>query len=117
MEENPSAIETLLEKAENYTKTSIELAKLHMVDKAADMLSSLVSIIVISIVAGTFLMLANIGLAFWLGEFLGSTAYGFFAVSGFYLLVMLIVMIFKNQIIKMPISDSLITSILKQKVR
>lgn len=117
MDNNPTTIEMLLEKAENYTKTSIELAKLNLIDKSADVLSSLASIIVISIVAGMFLILASIGLALWLGEFLGSGYYGFFAVAGFYLVVALIVGLFKKSLIKTPISNSFITSILKQKVR
>lgn len=107
----------LFDKAENYTKTSIELAKLQLIDKSADVLSSFVSMLIISIVAGMFLMLASVGAAFWIGEFLGNIYYGFFAVAGFYLVIALIVGLFKNQLIKTPISNSFITSILKQKVR
>jgi putative superfamily III holin-X len=117
MDNNPTTLETLLEKAENYTKTSIELAKLQLIDKSADVLSSLVSIIVISIVVGMFLMLTNIGLAFWLGEVLGNVHYGFFAVAGFYLVLAIIIGLFKDQLIKTPMSNSFITSLLKQKVR
>ena len=38
-----STIEILFEKAENYTRTSIELAKLNVIDKSSDVLSSLIS--------------------------------------------------------------------------
>jgi len=117
MDNNPTTIETLLEKAENYTKTTIELAKLQLIDKSADVLSSIVSIIVISIVAGMFLMLTNIGLAILIGELLGNVYYGFFAVASVYLIIAIIIAVFKDQFIKTPISNSFITSILKQKVR
>lgn len=117
MEDNPTTIEMLLEKAENYTKTSIELAKLQAVDKVADVVSSLVSVIVIAIVVGIFLMLTNLGLAFWLGELLGNTYYGFFALAGFYLLVALLVVSMKKQLVKIPVSNMLITSLLKEKQR
>lgn len=107
----------LLEKAENYTKTSIELAKLQAVDKVADVVSSLVSVIVIAIVVGVILMLTNLGLAFWLGELFGNTYYGFFTLAGFYLLIALVVISMNKQLIKIPVSNILITSLLKEKQR
>jgi hypothetical protein len=115
--ENPTTIETLIDKAENYARTTIELGKLQAVDKSADLLSSAAAGIVISVVVGMFLMLLNIGVAFYIGEMLGSIAYGFFAVSGFYLVVALLVIAFKNQLVKLPISNAIITGILTPKKR
>jgi Putative Actinobacterial Holin-X, holin superfamily III len=115
--ENPTTIEALLEKAENYTRTSIELAKLQAIDKGADIVSSAVAGIAIAVVVGTSLMLLNIGAAFWIGEQLGATYYGFFAVAGFYLIVALLLFFFRNQWIKLPISDSIITGMITPKRR
>lgn len=115
--EDPTTIEMLIDKAENYTKTSIELAKLNAVDKGADALSSLGSVIVVAIVVGMFLMLTNLGLAFWIGERLGNISYGFFSVAGFYLVVALILAMFRKQWLKMSISNAIISKILNEKVR
>jgi hypothetical protein len=115
--ENPTTIEALLEKAENYTRTSIELAKLQAIDKGADIVSSAVAGIAIAVVVGTSLMLLNIGVAFWVGEQLGATYYGFFAVAGFYLIVALLLFSFRNQWIKLPISDRIITGMITPKKR
>ena len=82
-----STIEILLEKAENYTRTSIELAKLNLVDKSSDVLSSLISRLAIAIVFVMFILLFNLGLSFWIGEMLGNFFYGFFIVSAFYLII------------------------------
>jgi hypothetical protein len=50
MENNATTIEMLFERAEDYTRTTVELAKLHTVDKAADVMSSLISRLAVSIV-------------------------------------------------------------------
>jgi len=115
--ENPTTIESLLEKAENYTRTSIELAKLQAIDKGADIVSSAVAGVAITVVVGTSLILLNIGVAFWIGEQLGAAYYGFFAVAGFHLLVAILLYVFRNQWIKLPISDRIITGMLTPKRR
>ena len=71
MENNTSTIETLFEKAENYTRTTVELMKLEAVDKAADVVSSMLSRAAVSIVFVMFAFLANVGLSFWIGDLLG----------------------------------------------
>ena len=69
------------------------------------------------IVVLMFVSLVNIGWAFWIGEQLGNTAYGFFAVAGFWFVVALLLLVFKNKWLKTPVSNILITEILKEKVR
>ena len=49
MTDRETPIETLLQRAEDYSKTTIELFKLNAVDKSADVVSSLVSRIVVFI--------------------------------------------------------------------
>ena len=114
MENNATTIEMLFEKAENYTKTTVELARLNVVDKTADVVSSLISRIAVSIVFAMFAFLVNIGLSLWIGELVGKIYYGFFIVSSFYLLIAIILYIFKDQWIKMPISNFMIVKMLKK---
>jgi phosphoglycerol transferase MdoB-like AlkP superfamily enzyme len=117
MDDNPTTIETLLEKAENYTKTSIELAKLRLIDKTAEIGSSFAAMVVIYLVVGMFITMVNFGWAFWIGEQLGHTAYGFFIVGGFWFIVALLLLAFKSKWLKIPVSNIIITEILKEKVR
>ena len=114
MENNATTIEMLFERAEDYTRTTVELAKLHTVDKAADVMSSLISRLAVSIVFAMFAFLANIGLSLWIGELVGKLYYGFFIVSSFYLLIAIILYIFKNEWIKTPISNFMIVKMLKK---
>jgi hypothetical protein len=114
MENNASTIEMLFERAEDYTRTTVELAKLNAVDKTADVLSSLLSRLTVSIVFVLFAFLANIGLSLWLGELLGKVYYGFFIVSSLYLIVAIVLYLFKDQWLKMPISNFIIVKMLKK---
>ncbi len=115
MENNATPIETLFVKAEDYSKTSIELLKLYAVDKSAGLVSSLVTQLVIFTVAVLFLLTLNIGLALWIGELLEKSYYGFFVVAGFYVLAFVLLYIFRHQWIKGPVTNSIIGQILNKK--
>ena len=115
MNENATPIEILFEKAEEYSKTTIELFKLNAIDKSAEVVSSLAVRLVIFIVVALFTLIINIGIALWLGEFLGKTYFGFFVIGGFYALIIILLYTFRYKWIKYPVSNSIISQMLKQK--
>ena len=112
MEDQESLIESLIEKGEQYGKTTIELLKLKTLDKSADVASTLISWAIVIVFAVLFFLILNIGVALWIGELLGKTYYGFFAVAGFYALLALIFAIFREQFVKNPVNNSIITQVL-----
>ena len=114
MENNTSTIEVLFERVEDYTRTTIDLVKLNAVDKTADVLSSLLSRLTVSIVFVMFGFLVNIGLSFWIGELVGKIYYGFFIVSSIYLVLAIVLYIVKDKVLKMPISNFIIAKMLKK---
>ena len=114
MDNKTSTIEMFFGRAEDYTRTTVELAKLNAVDTTADVLSSLLSRLAVSIVFVMFIFLINIGLSLWIGELLHNTYYGFFIVSGFYLLISIVLYINKDKWLKMPISNFIIIKMLKK---
>ncbi len=115
MTDNTNTFETLIERAEEYGKSTIELAKLKIVDKSADTLSSLVSQLVFLMVIVLSVLITSIGLSLWIGKELGEPFYGFLIVGFFYSLIAILLRIFQNQLIKYPISNSLIKQMLKKK--
>lgn len=112
MDEPKEMIESLIEKGEEYGKTTLELLKLKTIDKSSDIASNLVSWIVVIVFAILFFTIANIGVALWLGEILGSSYLGFFTVAGFYGLLTLIFLVFRKQLIKNPVNNSIVKQIL-----
>lgn len=115
METKASTIELLFEKAEDYARTTAELTKLTVVDKSADVLSSLLSQMAIGVVVALFSLLINIGISLWLGELLGKTYYGFFIVSSCHLIFAILLYSYKKVWIKMPVSNFIIHKMLNNK--
>jgi hypothetical protein len=84
MKEKENILDPLLEKAEDFGKTSLELLKLKAIDKTSDIASSALPyslVIIFAIILGVFL---NLGIAIWVGDLLGKMYLGFFAVAAFY---------------------------------
>jgi hypothetical protein len=113
MAENETTIEALFERAEAYTNSTIELVKLSVVAKSADIVSSFFARLAIFTIIAMALLIVNMGLALWFGYLLGNSFYGFFIVGGFYALLALLLFIFRQQLIKNPISNSIIKEMLK----
>ncbi|MEN6454635.1 MAG: hypothetical protein ABFD10_10285 [Prolixibacteraceae bacterium] len=112
MDERETLIESLIEKGEQYGKTTLELIKLKTLDKTASVASDLVSWLIIVIFATLFFLILNIGIALWLGDLLGKSCYGFFVIAGFYGILALVFGVFRKQLIKRPVNNSIITQVL-----
>ena len=108
----PNMIESLIEKAFDYGKISLELAKLKAVDKTSNIVSSAFSQVVIYLFVFSFLLFLNLGLALWIGELLGKNYYGFLIIAAVYGLVGLIIRIFMYRWIKNCVCNGLIKRLL-----
>lgn len=113
MQENTKLIVSLFEKATEFGNTSIELAKLKTIDKTSDVISSLIPHSFVFVIIASFLVFFNLGIAFWLGEILGETYFGFFVVAAFYGIMGLVFYFFFRKWIKSLIYNSIIKKILK----
>ncbi len=113
MEENPTLIESLLEKATEYGKASYELVKLKTLDKTSDVVSSFIPSAIVFVFIVSFLVFLNIGLAIWLGEIMGKIYFGFFVVAAFYGVIACIIHFFMHKWIKNKIGNLIIKRILK----
>jgi len=111
MEDNAKLIESLLERATDYGKTSFELAKLKALDKTSDVVSSLIPHSFVFILIASFMLFINLGLSIWLGKILGQTFYGFLVVAGFYGLAGLILHFFFHKRLKNHIRNYIIKQV------
>lgn len=108
METTTSQVEALFEKTGRFAKTSLELYKLKVIDRSADMISNLTARLAVILFFTLFFLILNIGIALWIGEAIGGAYYGFFIVAGFYLLAGIILHLFRNKWIKTPLRNSII---------
>ena len=114
MNKSETPIEMLFQKAENYGKTTVELLKLKAINKSADVVSSIASVVVISIVVLMLLLCLSVGVALWIGEKMVKLYFGFFIVAGVYLLIAILISVYRNKWIQKPVCNSFINQISEQ---
>lgn len=90
MENIENSIESLLEHAETYGKTNVDLLKLKSVDKTGDVLSTFFSHLLFSCILIFFIITFTVAFALWMGELIGKNYYGFLVVAAFYAFIGLI---------------------------
>ncbi|HBI01334.1 MAG TPA: hypothetical protein PLL09_04025 [Flavobacterium sp.] len=115
MENIATNLGKLYDKAEQYSKTSLELIKLNAIDKSSDVISSLAVVLSLTLVVAIFTLFINIGLALLIGKLLADYAMGFFIVSGFYVFVGILIYIFRKPLIKIPIDNIVVGKLMKEK--
>ncbi|HAH54995.1 MAG TPA: hypothetical protein DCM02_06845 [Flavobacterium sp.] len=115
MTDNTTPIAALFERAENYSKTTLKLLELNAIDKSADVISSLFSRLIVIMTVVLSILIINIGIALWIGKWLGDTFYGFFVIGGFYLVLAILLQVFRNNWLKFPVSNSIIKHLMKPK--
>lgn len=113
MEDTTKLMESLLERAVEYGKTSFELAKLKALDKTTDVISTTIPHTVVLILIASFLLFFNLGLSFWLGEILGNIYFGFFVVAAFYGVSAIVLHFFMHKWLKKHIGNYFIKQVLK----
>jgi hypothetical protein len=113
MEDNAKVLESLLEKAVEFGKTTYELEKLKALNKSSDIASTLIPHSAVFISISSFMLFVNLGLALWLGEILGRIFFGFFLIAGFYAVLTLIIHFFMHKWLKKLIWNYIIRQLLK----
>ncbi len=116
MTDNAKPLETLFERAEDYSKTTLKLLKLNAIDKSADVVSSLVSRLAVIMTLVLSVIIINIGLALWIGKLLGESFYGFIVIGLFYALLALLIHLFRHEWVKYPVSNTIIKQLMKEKL-
>ena len=114
METVANSMETLLTRVEDYGNTRIELAKLQTYDHASTVMSFLISHIIMVLAICIFAIIASTGVAFWLGDILGTIYYGFLIVAAFYGLgILVLIVVFKP--LKARIKNNIIAHLYQPK--
>lgn len=111
MEVTTNSIESLFESVEAYGKTTYELSKLKALDATTTVASSLISRLVIMMLATLFVFVLSTGIALMIGEMMGKTYYGFFTVAVFYLLVLIIAHFTLDNVVKKSITNLIISQL------
>ncbi len=111
METTPSSIESLLESVEAYGKTTYELSKLKALDATSTVASSLISRLIIIMLAMLFVFVLSMGIALMIGDMMGKTYYGFLIVAAFYLVAVIIASYSLDNVVKKSISTLILSQL------
>ena len=98
-----------VEYAKQYVDQQKQLVKLEVAEKSAQMISSAVTGVVMSVVGLMVLLFASLALAFFLGDLFDSIALGFLAVTVLYVIMALVVNAMKRSLVTNPVLSAVIT--------
>jgi hypothetical protein len=111
METTSNSIESLLESVEAYGKTTYELTKLKALDATTTVASSLISRLIMILLAMLFVFVLSMGIALMIGDMMGKTYYGFLIVAAFYLFAVIIANYSLDNVVKKSISRLIIAQL------
>ncbi|MCE3296131.1 MAG: hypothetical protein K0R65_1845 [Crocinitomicaceae bacterium] len=92
------SIHPLFDKFEDYTKTSVELAKLKTISKTGDIVSIMAFQLLAFIFLTLFVLVGSFALALYLGTLFGHAYYGFLIVTGFYAFTCIVLYLLKKPV-------------------
>jgi hypothetical protein len=103
--------EDLTSHLSDYLDTFYRLTVLNVTQKATNMASAVLSAIVLCTLGMFVIFFTGFGIAWWLGDILKSRAGGFLIVAGFFLLIVLGIILFRKKIIFPLIRNKIIRKI------
>ena len=112
MQEEINRVEKLTENFKEYVNTRYDIVTLKVTQKTADIGSQSIAFILIGLFAGMFLLFINIAAAFFISAVLKINYAGFFIVAGFYLMLTLILILFRKKLVTHPLRNLIIKKIL-----
>lgn len=96
MEERKFSINGVYQKSKEYIDTRFRLFKLKLVERSSRLIASLITDGLKGVLAIFVIFYLSLALGFYLSELLGSSALGFLATGGLFVLLIIIVSAFEN---------------------
>jgi hypothetical protein len=116
MKDTEPLLESAGETAEyvrEYVKLQVDYFRLDMAERIAKVGSSLFASLAIAALALIALLMLSLGAAFYLGNLWGSYATAFLFVGGFYIVLAILVLLFKERWLTNPMLTSIISAFFK----
>lgn len=100
----------MLDLLKEYASKRMDLLKMEATEKSSLTAGTITYLAIAAVAALFFIILLNIGLGLLIGFYLGNYAYGLLIMAGFYLLILIIVLLARNSI-KNGIANKIIKAI------
>jgi uncharacterized membrane protein YqjE len=109
--EETNRLEKMATDIKEYAETRLDIMVLNAQDKAANVVSSIATALIMVILGGFILLFLSIGAAWYLGEYLQKPSIGFLSVAVFYLLVASVLYFNREKWIQLPIINAIIKKV------
>ncbi len=97
-----------------YLETKYNIARLDITEKTIMVISLVLQVFIIVILSSVILLVLSLALAGYLGEYWDNTGLGLLTVAGLDMLLLLIFIVFRDNLIIKPLSKKLIHHLVKQ---
>lgn len=102
MKELAKDIRTLYNESENLVRKEVDLLKMELVEKGARTSGKVVAVVLIIRISLMLLGLLGVSLIFLIGDALGNFSHAVYIVTGIFMLLILILLVFRKQLIIHP---------------
>ncbi|MFH0841533.1 MAG: phage holin family protein [Bacteroidota bacterium] len=93
---------------QEYIEAKLDLFKLQSAENISRVVSNVVVAVIVLLLGSLILFFLSFTAAYFLASVLNSNELGFLCVAGFYLILMLIILLFRKKIIDRPVIKSVI---------
>lgn len=114
MSETLKKVEELTDHVKDYITTKVEITKLRFAEKTSLTIGNIIAALVVAVLFLFVLLFGSIAGAWALSDWIGKNYAGFLIVTGFYLLVAIIVWFARNRLIRFPVMNAIIKMLHKK---
>jgi hypothetical protein len=107
-------VEDLTDDIKDYVNTRYELLELKAMDKMSVIGSEVISAVLISLFGFLFIAFISAAVGFYLSTLIGDRYSGFFIVAGFYLILGIVVTVFKKKIMSKPVKNLIVKEMFEE---
>jgi len=105
----------LTERLKTYVATNLEIIKLEVFERTSVLGASFISSLLLGLSGLLFVLFLSLGVGFYLSTLFGDTYTGFAILAGFYLLIVVILLIGRKKAIERPQRDRIIRMLLNKR--
>jgi len=109
--EEKSKVESIIQHIRQYLEAKWELFLLNSSDKASGLISSIASILLIAVSMIFVLLFLSVAAAILIGRAYNDFSIGFLYVGLFYLVVSIVLYVFRNSLIKIPVINKILEAL------
>lgn len=113
MEDKKATPKVLIEHGKEYLQNRVDLAMLQFTDKASDTISNIIIYALLGFIGVFVLLFGSFALAYALGNLFDNTFLGFLSVFGIYMITGIVLYVFKQKWLKVPMVNMFIKQFLQ----